>query len=298
MYTKILIPLDGSKTAEQVVPYARTFARALRLPVELLTVVDITSLLTSTERARQFDKLAGEESRRGSAYLDEIARRFPETEVSRTVEHGTVAEVIIQKAAADPSTLIAMTTHGRSGVQRWLLGSVAEKVLRATTNPLLLVRALSDGSVEGAATLNSVVVALDGSELAECVLPMARDIATKLDMEMVLLRAYRNPYEAFGGGHGKYAVNTDELFGSVREEARDYLEEKTAELKKSGVEKIFYLLEEGMPADTIVSVVKDTPNSLVVMCSHGRSGLTRWVLGSVAETVVRHSSAPVLVVRR
>jgi nucleotide-binding universal stress UspA family protein len=83
----------------------------------------------------------------------------------------------------------------------------------------------------------------------------------------------------------------------IRDQARNYLEAKIAELRKRGVEQISYLLQEGVAADEIVSVADHTPESLIVMCSHGRSGVKRWVLGSVAETVVRHSSSPVLVLR-
>lgn len=297
MYTRLLIPLDGSSTAEQVIPYARTLARAFRLPVELLAVIDVAALLTSLERARRFDNLAEEESRKSNAYLEEVERRFTGSRVKRAVEQGSAAEVIIQKAAEAPSTLIAMTTHGRSGIRRWLLGSVAEKVLRATTNPLLLVRAVEEGSVEGEATLKSLVLPLDGSELAERVLPLAAEIANKLRMEIFLLRAYTNPYSAFAGGRGKYAVNVDDLLESVRDEAREYLEDKINYLRKQRVEEIAYVLEEGAAADTIISVAGHTPQSLVVMASHGRSGVKRWALGSVAETVIRHSSVPVLVVR-
>jgi nucleotide-binding universal stress UspA family protein len=165
MITRILIPLDGSVTAEQVVPYARTFARGLKIPVELLAVVDAGALLTSVETARFFDNLAEQESHKSKGYLERIAERFAGSRVKRSVEQGSAAEAIIEKAAADKSTLITMTTHGRSGLNRWLLGSVAEKVLRATTNPLLLVRAVHEGKAEGEATLKSIIVPLDGSEL-------------------------------------------------------------------------------------------------------------------------------------
>ena len=154
MFTRLLIPLDGSKTAEQVVPFARTLARGLKLPVELLTVVDVLALLTSVENARLFDKLAEQESLKGKDYLERIAKRFAGSRVKRSVEQGRAPEAIIEKAAADKSILIAMTTHGRSGLNRWLLGSVAEKVLRATANPLLLVRAAHEGKAEGEATLD------------------------------------------------------------------------------------------------------------------------------------------------
>jgi nucleotide-binding universal stress UspA family protein len=296
VYTRILIPLDGSMTAEQVVPYARTFARRLKLPVELLAVVNLGALLTSVERARRFDNLAEQESRKGKEYLERIAERFAGSRVKRSVEQGSPAEVIIEKAAADKSNLIAMTTHGRSGLNRWLLGSVAEKVLRATTNPLLLIRAVREGKAEGEAPLKSVVVPLDGSELAERVLPTVTEIAKNLRLEVFFFRAYSKPYSPFISDGG-YAVNLDELMASVRDEARKYLEEKMAELGNQGVDEISYLLQEGVAPDEIVSLGSHTPESFIVMCSHGRSGLERWVLGSVTETVVRHSHSPVLVLR-
>jgi nucleotide-binding universal stress UspA family protein len=297
MIRRILIPLDGSVTAERVVPYARTFARGLRLPVELLAVVDVGSLLTSVETARFFDNLVEEELRKSKEYLERIAERFAGSRVKRSVEQGSAAEAIIEKAAADESTLVAMTTHGRSGLNRWLLGSIAEKVLRATTNPLLLVRASTERKAEGEATLESVVVPLDGSELAEHALPIVAEIAKKLRLEVFLFRAYSNPYGPFITGAGYYAVNHDELLAGIRDDARNYLEEKMAELKKQGIGELSYLLQEGVASDEIVSMGSQIPDSLIVMCSHGRSGMKRWALGSVTETVVRHSRSPVLVLR-
>lgn len=297
MFTRLLIPLDGSRTAEQVMPCARTFAEQFKLPVELLAVVDIGTFLTSVERARRFDKLVEQVSHQSKAYLERISGRFAGTRVRRNVEQGSPAEVIIEKAAADKSILIAMTTHGRSGLNRWLLGSVAEKVLRATTNPLLLVRANPEGKADGAASFKSIVVPLDGSALAETVLPTVVRIAKKLGLEVFLIRIYSNPYSPFVSGGGHYAVNVDALMKDIRDQARNYLEAKVIELRKCGVEQISYLLQEGVAADEIVSVADHTPESLIVICSHGRTGVKRWVLGSVTETVVRHSDRPMLVLR-
>jgi nucleotide-binding universal stress UspA family protein len=142
VFTRLLIPLDGSPTAEQVLPYGRTLALGLKIPVELVAVIDVHALLTSVGQARILDRLLREETHKSENYLAGVAKQFSGTPVERAVEQGSAAEVIIDKAAADKSTLIAMATHGRSGINRWLLGGVAEKVLRATTNPLLLVREL------------------------------------------------------------------------------------------------------------------------------------------------------------
>jgi nucleotide-binding universal stress UspA family protein len=297
VYTRILIPLDGSTTAEQVLPYARRFARGLKVPLELLAIIDVGVLLTSVEKARIFDSILGQETHKSKEYLERIAERFSGSRVKRTVEQGKAAEAIIEKAALDKLTLVAMTTHGRSGLNRWLLGSVAEKVLRATTNPLLLVRAKPEGRAEKEANLKSIVVPLDGSELAESILPTIVQIAKKLHLEVFLMRAYSNPYSPFISGGGQYAVNVDELMKDIRDNARNYLEAKIAELTKRGVEQISYLLQEGVAADEIVSVANHTADSLIAISSHGRSGVKRWVMGSVTETVVRHSDNPMLVLR-
>src|SRR5688572_18540934 len=143
MYSKVLVPLDGSKTAENVLPYARCFARSLRVPVELMAVVDVVELARNVSAAESLysDALIDDETRRCGNYLQQIAKNFPVNGARCTVEKGKAADVIIESAAAEKETLIAMATHGRSGLNRWLLGSVAEKVLRGTSNPLLLVRA-------------------------------------------------------------------------------------------------------------------------------------------------------------
>jgi nucleotide-binding universal stress UspA family protein len=178
-----------------------------------------------------------------------------------------------------------------------LLGSVAEKVLRGSANPLLLVRAADEAKGEGEVRLTSIVVPLDGSELAESVLPMVATMAKKLDLEVVLFRAYHITYNTYAGDDDYYGVNYDELIAGVRDEANEYLEKKVAEVKKLGVAKVSAATKEGLPGDEIIALGRKTPDNLIAMCSHGRSGVRRFVLGSVTETVVRHSGGPVLVAR-
>jgi nucleotide-binding universal stress UspA family protein len=299
MYTRILIPLDGSKTAEKVLPYARFLVSKLKVPVDLMGVVDIAEMAThvSAENARYLDKMIEEGERSSRDYLKRIANTFPGLSVACTLDKGRAAEAIIEKAEADKGTLITMATHGRSGINRWMLGSVAEKVLRATSNPMLLVRA-ADQAVSGEeAQLTSIIVPLDGSQLAESVLPAVIELAKKLDLEIILFRAFNIPYGVYAGADGYYAINFDQLIAEVKEEANAYLEKKTEELKKKGIEKVSFLAKEGLSADEIISFGRQTPDNLIAMCTHGRSGVKRWVLGSVTETVVRHCGDPVLVIR-
>jgi nucleotide-binding universal stress UspA family protein len=303
MYTRLLIPLDGSKTAEAVLPYGRTLARTLNIPVELLGVVDIEALATQVSRssarhssARFFETVIAESNRSSKDYLKRIAETFRAPRVKCTVEQGKAEDVIIEKIESD-ATLTAMTTHGRSGINRLLLGSVAEKVLRGSTAPLLLIRASEEATSEAEAALKCVIVPLDGSELAENVLPSVVELAKALKLEILLLRAYQIPTNAYATMEDYYPINYEEIGVALRDEAQSYLEKKVGELERKGIEKVSFAIPEGSGADKIVAFGRRTADNLIAMCTHGRSGVKRWVLGSVTEKVVRLSGDPVLIVR-
>ena len=297
MYGKILVPLDGSPAAESVLSIARAIAGGLKVPVELLSVIDLVELARNVSAAENLflDTLAEDEMRSRREYLAKIAESFSGGEVHGLVEKGKAESVILETAAAENDTLIAMATHGRSGLNRWLLGSVAEKVLRATGIPLLLVRASAAPS-QAQRPLKSIVVPLDGSPLAETVLPGVVDLAKKLDLQVMLFRAFNIPYGVYDGG-GAYGVDLERLVAAVEAETQRYLEEKRAELQAAGLEKVIIASKQGMGADEIISFTRKSPDTLIAMCSHGRSGVKRWVLGSVTETVVRHADTPVLIFR-
>jgi nucleotide-binding universal stress UspA family protein len=297
VYKQMLIPLDGSDVSEQVLPCARSLARKLDLAVELLAVVDVVGLAASlpVEDKRKAESLIAETWRSSAAFLERISKTFPGVSVTCAVEKGRPGEVVIDKAAADSGILIAMATHGRSGIDRWLLGSVAEKVLRGTRNPLLLVRASSGGQSEGEAILNTVIVPLDGSPLAEKALPYATVLAKTMDSELLLLRAYTLTQTI--STYDDYIPDWNKLEAVSKGEAINYLDQKARELKREGLTRISPLALEGEAAEQIIDLAKRTANSLVVICSHGRSGVGRWVLGSVAERVTRHSVGPVLLIR-
>jgi nucleotide-binding universal stress UspA family protein len=300
MYDKILIPLDGSKTTESVLPYARALGRRLKIPVALLTVIDVTEISRSVSTAEglYLNRLVENETQRSADYLAEIAKTFVDIAITTRTAKGRTAEVIIESAAADKGALIMMATHGRSGLNRFLLGSVTEKVLRGADNPLLLVRADETAPSGGEATLKSVIVPLDGSELAESILPVVEASAKKLDIEVVLFRAYMIPYGAYTAGEGFYdPVNLEAFLSGLRQESIDYLERKASALRRNGVENVSCVAREGLSADEIIKFARATPDNLIAMCSHGYSGVKRWALGSITETVARHAGDPVLVVR-
>jgi nucleotide-binding universal stress UspA family protein len=298
MFTKMLIPLDGSPVAEKVLPYARAIAGPLKIPVELLAAVDIGEMgaQLTPGKAKFLDTMVGDAERSSRNYLNSVAAKAAGVQITSRVVKGRAADVIIEQAAADKNTLIAMATHGRSGLNRWMLGSVTEKVLRGCENPLLIVRASDAIDADSKAALKTVIVPLDGSDVAERILPLVTSLARAMDLDVVLVRAYNIPYSVYSGSDGYSAIDFEELTASLKEEAAQYLEKKSEELKKQGL-KVSYVAKEGLSADEIIALGRATPENLIAMSSHGRSGVRRWVLGSVTETVVRHSEDPVLVVR-
>ncbi len=300
MYSKILVPLDGSTTAECALPMVRSLARRLAIPVELLGVIDLREISRNAAASEGLflDRLLEDQSRRSAEYLGKIAKTLSGVEVKTRGEKGEAAEVIVATAAADKNTLIVMATHGRSGLNRFLLGSIAEKVLRASVNPLLLVKANELIVTAGETPLTSIVVPLDGSDLAESVLPVVTELAQKLDLEVVLVRAYAIPYGAYSAGEGFYdPVHLEALLRMLKQETFDYLERTVAAIMRKGLTKVSFVAKEGLSADEIIKFARETPANLVAMSTHGRSGVKRWVLGSVTEAVVRHSGDPVLVLR-
>ncbi len=291
MYSKILIPLDGSKLAEAVLPYARALAKDLKLPVDLLYVND------PDQPAACAPLMAGE-------YLKSIIDTFGGTVAVRSVvETGHAAATIVEIAAAEPEMLIAMATHGYSGPKRWLLGSVAEKVLRAAANHVLLVRP-ANGEPRVEAKLTTVLVPLDGSKLAETVLPTVSELALRLALRVVLVRVtrriYSAPPEGFLPVFGANVPNLKKLREEANAEANQYLIEKANQLRQQGLTQVAPLvLESGVDgaAAAIIDLVKKTPENFVTMCTHGESGIGNWLVGSVTERVVRHTTGPVLVIR-
>jgi nucleotide-binding universal stress UspA family protein len=286
MYTKILVPLDGSSLAEQILPYARVFAEAYGIPMELLRVSD------PDIRIPFWPPLPGRE------YLQRIAAPLPKSlRVESLEESGKPAEVIVELAKSDPACIIAMATHGMSGVRRWLLGSVASRVAHTTTNPLLFIRPAEAVKQAGPPELKIVFVPLDGSGLAEKILPHVVALARRLKLEVHLVRVYTLPADAYIVGDGVYMQALAQQRTVIQKEAEEYLAGKIEQLRADGLDQVVSTAMEGDPAGEIIDLAQRTPNNLIAMSSHGKSGIAGWVLGSVTEKAIHHSRDPVLVIR-
>jgi nucleotide-binding universal stress UspA family protein len=285
MYSKILVPLDGSRFSEQILPYARWVADAYAIPVELLRITDpdVRPPFWPPETSDQ--------------YLKKVVAKFFPSGAARIAEVGAPAEVITDRAKSDPACLIAMATHGMSGARRWLLGSVASKVVQTAANPLLMIRPTDDAGELQQPKLDRVFVPVDGSGLAEKTLPHVRALAKTKNLEIHLLRVYTLPADAYVVADGVIGQGPEPYREQLKKEAQTYLDGLVAGLRADGLNRVMATAIEGDPAGEIIDLARKTPNDLIVISTHGRSGIGRWVLGSVAEKVVQHSRGPVLLVR-
>ena len=307
MYTRILTPLDGSEVSEHVLPYARALASSLSIPMTLLMAIEQDHPTISQALNPVLHHHEMEDHRIGHAegYLASVTSRLQGAgvQVETLVPRGDPTTAIVEEAAKDPGVLIAMASHGRSGLARWWMGSVADKVLHMAGNPLLLVRSRSDAQTNFDVAPQRLVVPVDGSELAEQILPHVVYLATALGVPVELVRITMSEaeyYQAMSMGL-RVLPPTLPSFQSFSEtmdgEAWEYLTDVGHRLSRQGLTSIEESVLHGSPADSIVDLATAGDHNLVVMTTHGRSGVGRMVLGSVAERVVRQSGGPVLLVR-
>jgi nucleotide-binding universal stress UspA family protein len=142
MFSKILVPLDGSQLAEQVLPCVQSLAQHTRAAIILLRVADHPARQYYVEGLAVNATQSDDSRTHCEAYLHRIAESLNNTDilVNYVVKEGAIADVILDYANAIQADLIAMSTHGRTGIGRWLLGSVATRIVRASAVPVLLVR--------------------------------------------------------------------------------------------------------------------------------------------------------------
>ena len=291
MYEKILVPLDCSELAEMALPYAEELAVRLGSEVTLLCVrepADIHSPRLYECYLQDVVRRTKEEAVKGLGKLT-----AKEIEVKPVVLSGDPAETIVDYADKEKSGLVIMVTHGRSGVGRWLVGSVADKVIRATQQPVALIRATGVRPVvQKKGILKNMLVPLDGSKTGETALPYAEELATRLKAGITLLRV-------FDPGYWTSHMALVEQVESMRASARDYIEKMAAQLQKKGIaaKAEFQQARTTDVAEEIIRVADEISADLVVMSTHGESGVSRWVFGSVAERVLKGGSTPLMLVR-
>lgn len=308
MYQRMLVPLDGSELAEVVFTYTKELAGRLDLEVILLHVAASGEDGFAPMR-RAYIKHAAETIQRQSREIQKKTGIKPGSKLIQArgeLVTGYAAEEIIRYADENAVDFILMATHGRSGLRRWTIGSVANKVLHASKVPILLVRSvIPEEPVSGQWTMKTILVPLDGSELAESVLPHVEILAKQRDtkpMDVVLLRVCEPPPTPtyYGPDFSDVPLNwgqfAQEETDRGKKVAKEYLAEIEKRLKDINISVQSKVLV-GKATDTIVDYANKNPFDLVVMATHGRSGLSRLVYGSVAANLLHEVSSPIFLVK-
>jgi nucleotide-binding universal stress UspA family protein len=294
MFGRILVCLDGSDLAEQVVPYARVQASQFGSEVHLLRAIE--------KRPRE-KVTTGSEGTEAAAYLDTMAESLRKDGIAvtcATVE-GTAGEAILTYSNRCKVDLIAMATHGRSGLGRAVLGSIASSVLRGSNAPILIIRPRETGvkTAGEIQPLKKILVCLDGSRLAEQVMPFAASQTLRFQAQLVLLQVVSGPLDYSPGTTGAAPVE-DARLGEMTKEAlnsaKAYLEQIAAPLRKQGIH-VNTTATVGRAGETILGYAGRHGMNLIAIATHGRSGLGQALYGSVADHVLRESGLPIFLVR-
>ena len=295
MYKRVLVPLDGSKLAEDILPFTERFSSGFNIPLHLLTVIPQDAVAATRAADPDASRKA---TQKAQDYLrgvsERVSRSVGPEQVKISVKIAKVADAIVQEAESVPETLIALSSHGRSGLIRMVLGSVADKVLHGTTAPIFLYTPRQDGPVLRADDLNTILVPLDGSALAEQALSHAAALAKALQLRIVLVRVTSTLADLAADG---FCEVTQVLIDELEKEAIDYLDQQVPILQQQGLTDVDRRHLTGAAARKIIDIARETPRSFIAMCTHGRSGVQRWALGSVTDQVVSHVAVPVLVIR-
>jgi nucleotide-binding universal stress UspA family protein len=296
----IVVPLDGSEQAEQVIPYAEAL-RGRGGTLLFFQVVNPTGaargIFGDIEIA--VEDVIQQEREAARARLTEIADQWsdvldkkPEVEAFAGDTVDAIKEIVAERNAS----MLAIASSGRGALSRWAFGSVADTLMRDSPAPILIIHPEHDAPDLGRVQFTRILVPLDGSDTAEQSLPEAARLAKAAGLPVILLQVINPSLEYSMVGQGVAPI-TPELYNEVEadftaqaNEALDRGAEKLGEVK-GGITKT--VLQGG----TVESLKHySEPGDLIVMTSHGRTGFRRFLLGSVAQSIINERVAPVVLV--
>ncbi|HEV2579992.1 MAG TPA: universal stress protein [Ktedonobacteraceae bacterium] len=305
MFKHILVPLDGSTRAESAMPVAARIARAYGSSITLLRVVE-----TIADHGAYLQPVIEDEKAEAKSYLESIANstELAGIETSIEIPVGAIAPNIIAAVLTTHANLVVMCSHGYTGIKRWALGSVAEKIARHAPVPVLILR---EGETFSTLTPQKPVralVALDGSPFSEAVFePVAylvAGLAYSLPQsgELHLLRVIDLPFTS--GKLRSQAIIDTQTREQAKQEAQAYLNGLVARMEEAGLAELNIEATASVESDPDVAeaIVKQAEGSgigydLIAMATHGRGGADRFVMGSITERVLHATNLPLLVVR-
>lgn len=303
-FTTIVVPIDGSVSADTILPYAATLARLEGAEIVLLRVLDYNHPIYLASSYHLSD-----DDERGSQ-LDLPLDELLEPEATRLQAAGLTVHPVIR--FGDPSVeirdeaekylrpIIALASHGRGGVSRAVLGSVAASVARTSRQPVFIVRVMNRPIEVDSIPFRRISVLLDGSPLAEAAIEPAITIARPAGATIELVQVaetYRDelpPHPPSKWFFPSYPAVT-RRFERIEAAADDYLREIATRLQQDGLTLTRHVLS-GDPSRQLLIYLNNAPPDLVVMTSHGRGGVKRLLMGSVADKILTGSQTPLLLI--
>jgi nucleotide-binding universal stress UspA family protein len=300
-FRSILVPLDGSSFAEEAVPLAARIAQGSGGKLRLALIHQLPSAPLDPIAAKTFTsmELAARKSER--AYLRAVQARLRDAGTrlsSAFTMTGSPASALMRYARELGPDLVVMATHGRGGVRRAWLGSVADHLVRNLNVPVLLVRPQErEAAAEPPPAGGQILVPLDGSALAEEALPAAVALAAALGLDLLLLQVVRPVLLSRDPTLPIPSAYDQELTDACRTQAQDYLDDIAEQLRDRRLRATAVAVLGWHAAEAILDVARPETVSAIVIATHGRGGFRRIALGSVADKIVRGAEVPVLVYR-
>lgn len=304
LYDSLLVPLDGSAFSERALPWATMLARRSGARLRLARVhVPHTRTPISLEGMPVVDEeVTALKREHEAAYLEEVQRRLagtPGVKVEVALLDGPIAPTLAAEAARQRAGLIVTTTHGHGGFERLWLGSVVDTLVRSSAVPLLVLRFADDSALApGEPEVRRILVPLDGSLLAEEAIPQALALGELSRSQYVLVHV-TEPSAWLGRLPGGTLAASPAAEGCQKREgqAEDYLARVAARLAERGQSVETRVVVSSHLARAILEAARTTRADLIAMATHGRGGLSRLLIGSVADKVMRRSDIPLLLCR-
>ena len=295
----IVVPVDGSSLAEQAIPYAIAIANRGGSKIRLALVHHEIPDVPAFASPQQYTEARAAMQHNENAYLLSLTRRVSshlDAGASAVALKGFAATALAEYARDSGADLVIMTTHGRGGIQRAWMGSVADHLIRTLNVPVLVVRPSHVAALAEADRLSGILVPLDGSTLAEAALEPAIRMARLWGSPVTLARIVQRLVPATDPALPLSSTCDDELTVIEREIAETYLHRIAERLGAKGVETSSLTLVASAPALGIIELARTSRVGLIALATHGRGGISRLLLGSVADKLVRGAEVPVLVV--
>lgn len=307
MYKKMLVVLDGSQLAEIVFPYTKELAGRLDIDVILLHVYSqimrgyAPMYKAYIETAAKNIGMQAQQIQQSSG----MSKSAKPVEVRGELVMGYHADEILRFAEDNAVDLIIMASHGRSGAQRWSIGSVADKILRASKIPVWLIHADAEKILPfDQWPTRTLLVALSGSDTSAIVIPHAIALAKQKGspMDVVLMEVVEPPITPtyyspeLTGMPLNWGQFVEQEIARSKKAAQEYLSGVEKQFRDEGI-NVRSIVLTGKPAEEIVSYADKNPYTVVIMATHGRTGLSRLVYGSVAQSVLYGITNPMVLIR-